>query len=197
MNMKFYASAVSPCARSVSDANSVVAFLNEIDWERTEVVDDAEVCVFFTCGVIQSREDAYIESILTYAEQVRDGTEIVIAGCLPDINTSAFENYSHIHFLSSKQIEKLPDLLNIEEPFAPEKYSSQSFTLPDIINNKNSILSKILSHPYRRNRTFIHSFPAKYVSNKMRLMRFKMRTKLNAFELKLFNHEIHIVFNSS
>jgi len=116
MVIKYYLETYG-CSLNSADSDIIVGNLTEIDGNRVEDIDTADLIILNTCGVKEPTEDRIISRL----EKLSTGnTPMIIAGCLPKISLArvkkAFPGYAAL--IGPQSIESLsgiiPRILNGE-----------------------------------------------------------------------------------
>ncbi len=109
MVIKYYLETYG-CSLNSADSDIIVGNLTEIDGNRVEDIDTADLIILNTCGVKEPTEDRIISRL----EKLSTGqTPMIIAGCLPKISLArvkkAFPEYAAI--IGPQSIESLSDII--------------------------------------------------------------------------------------
>ena len=109
MTIKYYLETYG-CSLNSADSDIIVGNLTEIDGNRVETIDTADLIILNTCGVKEPTEDRIISRL----EKLSTGkTPMIIAGCLPKISLArvkkAFPEYAAI--IGPQSIESLSDII--------------------------------------------------------------------------------------
>jgi len=109
MAIKYYLETYG-CSLNSADSDIIVGNLAEIEGNRVESIDTADLIILNTCGVKEPTEDRIISRL----EKLATGkTPMIIAGCLPKISLTrvekAFPEYAAI--IGPQSIESLSDII--------------------------------------------------------------------------------------
>ena len=109
MTIKFYLETYG-CSLNSADSDIIVGTFANMDSNRVESTDEADLIVLNTCGVKEPTEDRIISRL----EKLSTGkTPIIVAGCLPKISLKRIEktlpNYAAI--IGPQSIESLSDIV--------------------------------------------------------------------------------------
>ncbi|MDR1655092.1 MAG: 30S ribosomal protein S12 methylthiotransferase RimO [Treponema sp.] len=69
------------CAKNQVDAETMMAFLGNTGWEKTEEADDADLIIVNSCGFIESAKKESINAVLLW-RRLYPEKKILLAGCL-------------------------------------------------------------------------------------------------------------------
>ncbi|MHA1613914.1 MAG: tRNA (N(6)-L-threonylcarbamoyladenosine(37)-C(2))-methylthiotransferase, partial [Candidatus Thorarchaeota archaeon] len=109
MAIKYYLETYG-CSLNSADSDVIVGNLTEIDGNRVDAIENADLIILNTCGVKEPTEDRIISRL----EKLATGkTPLIIAGCLPKISLTrvkkAFPEYAAI--IGPQSIESLIDII--------------------------------------------------------------------------------------
>ncbi|MFH0776360.1 MAG: tRNA (N6-isopentenyl adenosine(37)-C2)-methylthiotransferase MiaB [Patescibacteria group bacterium] len=92
--MKKYFWKIFGCAMNYADAERVGRILENLDFARTENLDEAELVLLFSCSVRQKAEDKIFGELQKFAEwkSAKPGRKIGLTGCL--IRRTSSQNYA-------------------------------------------------------------------------------------------------------
>ncbi|MGY5858937.1 MAG: tRNA (N(6)-L-threonylcarbamoyladenosine(37)-C(2))-methylthiotransferase [Candidatus Thorarchaeota archaeon] len=109
MTIKFYLETYG-CSLNSADSDIIVGTLANLDSNRVESVDTADLIILNTCGVKEPTEDRIISRLESLSSE---NTPVIVAGCLPKISLKRIEralpNYAAI--IGPQSIESLIDIV--------------------------------------------------------------------------------------
>lgn len=109
MPVRFYLETYG-CSLNTADSDIIVGRLQEIDAERVQAIDSADLIILNSCGVKEPTEDRIIHRL----EQLAlSNTPVVVAGCLPRISLSRIEQAipDYAAILGPQSIESLASIV--------------------------------------------------------------------------------------
>ena len=77
------------CSLNKADSDLIVGRLNLLGFERSEIMNGADVIILNTCGVKEPTEDKIIHKL---EELSKGALPVVITGCLPKISFNRVKN---------------------------------------------------------------------------------------------------------
>ena len=83
MSPRFYVETLG-CPKNEVDSDKLVGALHADGYERTDDAASADVVVVNTCAFIEDARRESIETILALDEQRRDGSRLVVTGCMAE-----------------------------------------------------------------------------------------------------------------
>ncbi|MHA1864649.1 MAG: tRNA (N(6)-L-threonylcarbamoyladenosine(37)-C(2))-methylthiotransferase [Candidatus Thorarchaeota archaeon] len=120
MAIKYYLETYG-CSLNSADSDIIVGNLAEIDGNRVEAIDTADLIILNTCGVKEPTEDRIISRL----EKLSTGkTPMIIAGCLPKISLTRVKN-------------AFPEYAAI---IGPQSIGSLSDIIPRVLNGERGII---------------------------------------------------------
>ncbi len=87
MNLRFYLETYG-CSLNKADSDIIVGRLKDIDAERVQEIEKADLIILNSCGVKEPTEDKIIHRL---EELARKKIPVVVAGCLPRISLTRIE----------------------------------------------------------------------------------------------------------
>ncbi|MFX1483904.1 MAG: tRNA (N(6)-L-threonylcarbamoyladenosine(37)-C(2))-methylthiotransferase [Promethearchaeota archaeon] len=109
MPVRFYLETYG-CSLNTADSDIIVGRLQEMDAERVQAIDSADLIILNSCGVKEPTEDRIIHRL----EQLAlSNTPVVVAGCLPRISLSRIEQAipDYAAILGPQSIESLASIV--------------------------------------------------------------------------------------
>lgn len=120
MAIKYYLETYG-CSLNSADSDVIVGNLTELNGDRVEAIDTADLIILNTCGVKEPTEDRIISRL----ENLATGkTPVIIAGCLPKISLTRVE-------------KAIPEYAAI---IGPQSIESLSDIIPRILNGESGIV---------------------------------------------------------
>ncbi|MBT3985071.1 radical SAM protein [archaeon] len=74
------------CAVIRHDTQRYAKYFRLNGWDEVDNVGDADLVLYTTCGVIDLTEEFALEAIDRIKGELRDGSKLIVGGCLPKIN---------------------------------------------------------------------------------------------------------------
>ncbi|TFH09366.1 MAG: threonylcarbamoyladenosine tRNA methylthiotransferase, partial [Candidatus Thorarchaeota archaeon] len=109
MTIKFYLETYG-CSLNSADSDIIVGIMTNMDGNRVESIDTANLIILNTCGVKEPTEDRIISRLKKLSSEK---APVIIAGCLPKISLSRIEralpHYAAI--IGPQSIESLSDII--------------------------------------------------------------------------------------
>ena len=101
-----------PCTENAMNSNLLKRWFTANGWEVTRKDSEADILIISTCGFNQSQEDFEIELIREKKSRVKPGAELIVVGCLPDINKERLRQEFDGVCISTKEIEAFNEHMN-------------------------------------------------------------------------------------
>ena len=95
------------CDRRGLDANKTITYLSKNNYNIIKKPKDADIIIFFACAALNSITKKSLERI---KKLQRYRAELIIAGCLPEIEKQRLAEIFHGRIISTKDIEKIDTL---------------------------------------------------------------------------------------
>lgn len=86
MPLKFYLLNENVCIRLMLYGEDVQELLHANNWTETLLIEEADIILVNTCAFMKNAEDRAVHSIQNILRSKRKNQELVVFGCLPDIN---------------------------------------------------------------------------------------------------------------
>jgi len=131
---------VNACIKRILDANKLMMYFKENDFEIVNNPKDADKILVVTCAVTDKDTQYYIEKIREFQKY---DAELIVAGCLPEIDKEDLSEVFNGRTVSTKDIEKIDDL-----------FPENKIKFRDI--DDANIFNKDLVHPEGYKRTFLN-----------------------------------------
>jgi len=110
------------CQRRSIDAKTISEYFNENNYEIVNTPKDADYIVFFTCAFINDVADRCIDTITKLQKY---DAELIVAGCLPDIDKEKLKKVFDGKIIPTKDLNKVDEIFtnnNIKLPQIPEQH---------------------------------------------------------------------------
>lgn len=125
-----------PCTENAMNSNLLKRWFAANGWEVTRDAGSADIVIVSTCGFNQSQEDYEIEEIRRKTAEKKPDAELIVVGCLPEINRERVRREFNGVCISTKDIMKFNEHLDfavkldqLDNNFiSPEEYEAN----PDI-----------------------------------------------------------------
>lgn len=86
MPLKFYLLNENVCIRLMLYGEDVKELLRANNWQETPLIEEADIVLINTCAFMKNAEDRAVHNIQKILRSKRKNQEVVVFGCLPDIN---------------------------------------------------------------------------------------------------------------
>ena len=104
------------CMRRALDTSLLVKFLERNGWRIVSDANDADKIFISTCAYSSEKENAAIKLIERIRSSNRRGAELVICGCLGDINRRRLAELGSFVVVGPRNLERLNDIIEAEFP---------------------------------------------------------------------------------
>ena len=101
-----------PCTENAMNLNLLRRWYSANDWEVTKEPSEADIIVVSTCGFSSEQEDYEIATIKKLGEIKKAGCELIVAGCLPQINKDRLKSVFEGRTVPTSNIEKFDEIMN-------------------------------------------------------------------------------------
>mgnify|MGYP001571981509 CR=1 FL=1 len=98
-----------PCTENAMNSNLLKRWFVANGWEVTRQAREADVIIISTCGFSQSAEDFEINEIRIKTLEKRPDAELIVVGCLPEINQERLKKEFNGTCISTKDIARFND----------------------------------------------------------------------------------------
>jgi len=103
-----------PCTENAMNMNAIKRWYSANGWEICSSHLDADVIIVSTCGFSKEQEDYEIGVIEKMGREKKAGCELVVAGCLPDINKERLKSVFNGRSVPTSNIAKFDEIMNFE-----------------------------------------------------------------------------------
>jgi len=109
MTIKFYLETYG-CSLNSADSDIIVGILADMDCNRVESIDAADLIILNTCGVKEPTEDRIISRLENLSSRK---TPVIVAGCLPKISLERIERAlpDYAAIIGPQSIESLGEIV--------------------------------------------------------------------------------------
>ena len=105
------------CAVIRHDTQGYSKYFRLNGWQEVENPDEADTVLVTTCGVMQSTEDFALSSILSLRNRMKEGSELIIGGCLTKINPKRIAEIGpNIKIFGPKEEAKIDEFIQPRIP---------------------------------------------------------------------------------
>ncbi len=129
--LKFYLLNENICIRLMLYGEDVKELLCANNWQETLLIDEADIILVNTCAFMKNAEDRAVHSIQRILNSKRKNQEVVVFGCLPDINLQRLQEINTGgRFFSGRNLAeaiKTFNLRNTERKIGHRVYRKGSF----------------------------------------------------------------------
>lgn len=128
---RFYLVSSNRCYRRALDTEKIINYLRLNNYLIVKDISQADFIYIITCAGIKKLEDSSIDLIKKVLKAKNKNSEIIIGGCLPEINRRRLSKLGKFKTLPPKSINKLDDIIHpkikfksIKDPntLKPEEY---------------------------------------------------------------------------
>ncbi len=102
-----------PCTENAMNSNLLKRWFEANGWEVTRRSSEADIVIVSTCGFSRSQEDYEIDEIRKKTADKKPGAELIVVGCLPEINRERLRKEFNGVCISTKDIMKFNEHLNL------------------------------------------------------------------------------------
>jgi MiaB/RimO family radical SAM methylthiotransferase len=95
-----------PCTENAMNSNLLKRWFAANGWEVTTRANEADIVIVSTCGFSKEQEDYEIGEIRRRTAEKKAGAELIVVGCLPDINRERLRREFNGVCISTKDILK-------------------------------------------------------------------------------------------
>ncbi len=103
------------CPETRIDAACMQEFLKNKDWSITDNASNADLILFYCCGITKQAEESSIALINQLKSRQNNGSRLIVCGCLPRINPDSIRLVDDIS-VGSDDINALAALIDAAEP---------------------------------------------------------------------------------
>ncbi len=101
-----------PCTENAMNSNLLKRWFAANGWEVTRHAPEADIVIISTCGFSKSSEDYEIDEIRRRMADKKAGAELIVVGCLPEINKERLRKEFNGVCISTKDIMKFNEHMN-------------------------------------------------------------------------------------
>lgn len=122
------------CTENFLDAQYYTDFLHQNGYEIVEIIEEADIVIFVTCGVTTYIANECEEKYNFMTSKLKDGAKLIVCGCLPVIEKERVDRFNTLSFKSSHgDVSRLAKILNMDTYNWDESLAGhQFFTGPSI-----------------------------------------------------------------
>lgn len=114
---KFFICSTSACVERMLDCEKIYAFLMKNNWQPVRKVSKADLVIISTCSFGEYEDDCSIRLIKHYSKKKAKSAQMIIAGCLPIINSEKLKGLDDFLTLSPTNLNKLDKIMKAEIAF--------------------------------------------------------------------------------
>lgn len=103
-----------PCTENAMNSNLLKRWFETNGWQVTRQTADADVIIVSTCGFSKSQEDYEISEIRQKLSEKKKTAELIVVGCLPEINKERVRREFNGVCISTKDIMKFNEHMNFK-----------------------------------------------------------------------------------
>ncbi|HEY9072124.1 MAG TPA: radical SAM protein [Candidatus Ozemobacteraceae bacterium] len=101
-----------PCTENAMNSNLLKRWFATNGWEVTRDAGEADIVIISTCGFNKSSEDYEIDEIRAKTAAKKQDAELIVVGCLPEINRERLRREFNGVCISTKEIMKFNEHMN-------------------------------------------------------------------------------------
>jgi len=113
----FYINASVTCLKTKAYAQKTYNYLLSNGLRFNKDSRKADFIIIDTCAYCQAKQEESIKAIKRFTKRRKDGSTIIIIGCLPKIDAASILKLGDFHIISSNELEKLDDLIKARFKF--------------------------------------------------------------------------------
>lgn len=149
------------CTENIIDGAILKNIAEDHGYESTNDPKEADLIIFNSCAAKQKQEDLCIDRIKKYDEIKKTGAEIVVCGCLPEINKERLDRAFTGNSFAPHNLEKFYELI---KDVSAEKIEEAHHITRDISDfemfRKRALIERIYSVKKYLNKTLhVNFFP--------------------------------------
>lgn len=107
-----------PCTENAMNVNVLKRWYADHEFEVTRDPRAADVVVVSTCGFSKEQEDHEIEAIRRIGAEKKPGCELIVMGCLPEINRERLRGVFDGPTVRTSEIGKFQELMGFAKPLS-------------------------------------------------------------------------------
>jgi len=97
-----------------------------IKLQKNSFNNDADLIIFSTCAALNATEESAIQDLQMIQQNKKAGAEVIVCGCLPEINPDRLSSVFNGASFGPRSYEKLNEIIKSEKKF--QEYSHQNKT---------------------------------------------------------------------
>lgn len=175
---KFYIFSAG-CIRRGLELIHIQQYLQANGWTHTKRLNHADLIIIATCGVVRLNEINSLKAITNAAHRKARSADIIVTGCLPNINPDAINKIGNFIFVPPVKLHKLDTIINATIPL-------KDIDPPDSIMDNRDITNYLIAR----------SFCRKFGFYKMLFYKFSMNSeflKASVYANKFIGYTKHLV----
>jgi tRNA A37 methylthiotransferase MiaB len=98
---------VDACERRNLDANKICTYLSKNNYRIVDKPEDADIIIFITCAVFDEVTESSLQKVKEFQKYDAD---LVVAGCLPEIEKEKLSEIFNGKTISTKDLDEIDDL---------------------------------------------------------------------------------------
>lgn len=114
----YFHSTKHPCTENAMNLNLLKRWYSANDWEVTRDPAEADMVIVSTCGFSKEQEDYEIETIRELGRIKKEGCELIVAGCLPQINRERLSQVFSGRSVPTSDIGRFEDIMGFGKKMA-------------------------------------------------------------------------------
>jgi tRNA A37 methylthiotransferase MiaB len=146
------------CERRFIDAKKIQTYFQKNGYQLVKKPKEADIIFFFSCAVIDYAVSLSLNKIKKYQEV---DAELIVAGCLPEVEKERIEKIFNGRMISTKNLDKIDSFF----PDFKVKYNEIKDANDFYYNVDNSIFSKSIKNKIIM--YFVNKFKTYYVKKKL------------------------------
>lgn len=107
-----------PCTENAMNLNKLKRWFSGNEWEVTRKPSEADVIVVSTCGFSKEQEDYEIDTIAKLGQIRKPGCELVVMGCLPEINRERLKQVFNGPTVPTASLDRFDEILDLPRSIA-------------------------------------------------------------------------------
>jgi MiaB/RimO family radical SAM methylthiotransferase len=127
------------CTRRNADSQRIYDCLVANNWTFTKDIHLADLIVISTCGATDQTEDWSLDNIEDILEKKSESSEIIITGCLPNINPERIQELGSFRVISPRRLDDFDEIIDANVKIRELKEVGTT-CVPDFITEKKDTL---------------------------------------------------------
>lgn len=103
-----------PCTENAMNINAIKRWYSSNGWEVISAPAEADIIIVSTCGFSKEQEEYEISVIEKFGREKKDGCELIVTGCLPDINKRRLQEVFTGRSVPTSKISKFNEIMNFD-----------------------------------------------------------------------------------